>query len=231
MLSLLTEFFSNRAELLFDVEHNRCVLMIEKNASTSQFELGTTQSNKFKYIPADQGIYFLEQNNIQDVTVFLRDPIERFKSGLVQAARNFGIGQQAINDIIFGQLQNPRMNYGAASAHIYPLDNHMAPQFWTILRIPKHLNITFHFLPLSQYSTMFPVANKVNVSTNDFGIPTHVLDKVDLYYTEDIVLYNQFLNSSATLVEILERIKQESQFVEHLSNYSNLLSLYHDLLH
>jgi hypothetical protein len=228
MLFLLNLFFSNQSEIVFDIETSRCLLLIEKNASSSQFKLTKTYNKRFKYFNGAMAIEFLKQNKIQEITVFIREPISRFQSGLGQQMKFYGMTQQTLDTSVFltDSVDERKKSFGVP-LHINLFDTHTSPQFWSLFRLHKSLpEIKFCLYNIDRYSLMYPFASTVNKNNNKPIIPDKALDQLDFFYTEDIVLFNQCLDSVMSFEEIVNKIKLEKEFINEISNYKEILSLY-----
>ena len=49
-------------------------------------------------------------------------------------------------------------------------------------------------------------------------------ERIVFFYTEDIVLHNQFLNKTATIKEIISQIAKEKNFVENYRRFCQTLT-------
>lgn len=82
MLFFLNQYFADYSEFIVDVDTNQCFLLILKNATKSQKRLSEKYPKKFHYYKGSAGIQFLREKAIKEITVFLREPMGRFSSGL-----------------------------------------------------------------------------------------------------------------------------------------------------
>mgnify|MGYP003353058866 FL=1 len=95
--------------------------------------------------------------------MFIRDPIDRFKSGLAQQMKHFNLSQEIVDTWVFGVGNNqPDRKLESSTSHVLLLDNHTIPQFWSMLRLSRLVNINLKILPLSQYSILHPDAKYLN---------------------------------------------------------------------
>jgi hypothetical protein len=164
----------------------------------------------FKVVSAE----YVKNNNIKIVTVFVRDPIKRVLSGLSTQSKILQIPKHVIEDILNQQ------------EHFYFYDAHTAPQFWFLLRIAQVLDVKFQIKLLSdiQYVDIDVPHKNVNFNTVINLTNPATIEKLIHFYTEDIVLYNQFLNTICSIDSIIEKIKLEKDFVNDLQQYRSILT-------
>ena len=221
MISFFINYLSPHNELVFDKKLCQCYLLILKNGTRSLVNLVQSDPNRFLYFYGGDSSEFLQQHNINELTVFLRDPIKRFFSGLMQQKQNYNFDVQSVIDVWEG-----RVNYYHPDANITMFDSHNAPQFLFLLRATKPKGLKFNFVSLSRLSELYPNSRKVNIGEKfDFsGLSTSLMNKIEYYLTEDIVLYNQFLNKVTGIEPIIEQIKLETQFFEEYRSYYKVLT-------
>ena len=56
------------------------------------------------------------------------------------------------------------------------------------------------------------------------NINDRALNKLTFLYTEDIVMLNQFLNTTTTVDEIIKQIKLEKDFIHDVKQYQHQLT-------
>jgi len=185
-------------------------LLIHKNGSTSLEDLAKQYPDCYEIHQAD----LLDKTKVEEVVVFIRDPLERFFSGLNTQLDIYKIPLDVISNII---------NCDTA---ITFLDLHTTPQFWAVLRLGKQHRVKFKFLPMSE---LYKVDDKIQhlnkgFSNIDINLTDAAVQRLNHFYTEDIVMYNNFLNKTVSLDEIIEKIKLEKEFVNDLSQYKQMLT-------
>jgi pentose-5-phosphate-3-epimerase len=63
-----------------------------------------------------------------------------------------------------------------------------------------------------------------NYNHNYFEITEEAKLKIMHFLTEDIVMYNQFLNKTTTLDVIINAIKQEKDFIKDMTQYKKAIN-------
>lgn len=106
------------------------------------------------------------------------------------------------------------------------IDGHTAPQFWFLCRIAKQIDLTFKLLPLDQINIILPQIERLNITKLPIDIPLESMEQINFFMTEDIVLYNNFLNTSTSLTKLVDRIKLEKEFISTVQEYRNFLTMY-----
>jgi len=209
MLIFYSNFLSDTT-LCRDKAHNRVFLLIEKNGTSSIREL--VRRDPYRYTL--HGLEFFEQSGVTDVTVFIRDPIGRFISGLATQKEMYQLSESYINQFL---TDAKKLTF---------LDSHTTPQFWRLLTLGKKFPVKFNLQPLSTLSLIDQNVSRQNVSTwkPSIDISNEVMQRLNFVYTEDIVMYNNFLNKTVMLDEIIERIKLETNFVEDISRYKDCVN-------
>ena len=220
MLSFCINHLSPANEFVYDRESHQCYLVIAKNGSRSLNQLVHEDPLRFKYFLGHDATQFYQENNITKLVVFVRDPIERFFSGLMTQSKIYKFDINAVLNV----WKNGIYNYTLPSIQMF--DEHTVPQFWHLLRITKVPNLKFNIMPLEHLSLIYPNSKKLNVGTKfDFSrVSTDVMNKIDYYLTEDIVLYSQFQNQTVDLESIVAKIRLEKKFTEEYQSYYKMLT-------
>lgn len=196
-------------EFLYDSKTSGCYLLITKNASRAMTGLATVNPSRYSI----QNIQFLKDNNIKTVGVFLREPYDRFISGL-----KWQMHWYEMSNVIVQRMIDINS--------VICVDAHTVPQFWYLLSTYGKVDLEFEFHDLADISKVIPEIQRENTSpiSRDVTFPESFRDKFNFLYTEDIVLYNQFRNCKATLSDIIEKIKLEKNFTEEFLRYKKLLT-------
>jgi hypothetical protein len=216
MLSLLNNHYSPRLEIVYDQEINRGYLLIPKNASTSMRASAERNPKRFLHLFNEDAQKFLESKNISVLTVFVRDPIERFLSGLNTQRKLYGFVLESV------------LKCWESSETVDFFDSHTAPQFLFLLRSTLFSDFQFDILGLEKVNEIYPQEELFNVSRSKKikwdQISKKLQERIVFFYTEDIVLHNQFLNRTATLKEIISQIAKEKVFVENYRQSCQVLT-------
>ena len=204
MLIFYNNFFPACPEILFDKKENKGYTLIKKCGSTSLSNLVNQKPQRYNIITS--------ADSLSNITVFIRDPIERYASGLVTQQRIYGITDNAVSSMI--------NEYG----YIPFIDGHTIPQFWNILRLGLDKNIQFTFKDISLLSEVDDSILNANKNKNTIAIPDSTIERLSHFFTEDTVLYKQFLNTTTTLDVIITAIKQEKIFISDIEQYKKVLN-------
>jgi hypothetical protein len=226
---------SQANELVYDRELHRCYLLIPKNGTRSLHRLVLEDPLRFLYFSGSDASQFLQKNNITELTVFVRDPIERFFSGLTTQSLIYNFDINVLLNLWEngqGLWENGQGHYNQPRILIF--DEHTVPQFWFLLRATNISNLKFNIVPLDHLSIIYPHSEKVHVGntkkTNvskkfDFSnVASSVMTKIDYYFTEDIVLHSQFQNKVVDLETIISQIRLEKTFTEEYRSYYKMLT-------
>jgi len=209
MLVYCNNLFADQTILVDRISDTK-YLLIHKNGSTSLEELANKNPNRYELHQAD----CLDKNKIEEVVVFVRDPIERFFSGLRTQMELYKIPSSVITDMI------NRDNI------VTFFDLHTTPQFWKILGLGKQYQVKFKLLPMSRLHTVDDTIKHLNKSLIDtrLELTNRALQRLDHFYTEDIIMYNNFLNTVVSVDDIIEKIKLEKNFVDDFNKYKQMLT-------
>ena len=214
MLLFLNYYLCRGGEVILDQETKECYLCICKCGSSSLKQLANTDY-KYIYYVGPELSEFLNQHGITEITVFLRDPITRIFSAFQTHGDLYGISIDTIEKFLNSDLKK-----------IPILDEHTIPQFWYLLRAAENnADLKFKLRSLSDIQSIDNIAH-VNKSRETRGIKLNqqALDKLDFLYTEDVVMYSQFLNTTTTVDNIIKQIKKEQNFINNIKQYQHQLT-------
>jgi hypothetical protein len=216
MLTFLNYYLCRGGEVILNQETKECYLYIYKNGTSSLEQLEATNSKYIHYCGADL-TEFLNQHGINELTVFLRDPIGRIISALHTQTLIYKISIDVIENVL-----------NSDTIRLLIQDEHTIPQFWYLLRAAENnSNLKFKLKPLSEMKMidgiqhLFPSSNFM---IRNFNFNDRALNKLKFLYTEDIVMFENFLNTTTTLDNIINQIKLEKDFIDDIKQYKHQLT-------
>jgi hypothetical protein len=199
--------YSDSCQVFEVIPNEFYVYPIFKNASTSI--ITECKTNKCK-IYSDTEI-----QSIQDITVYIRNPRERFKSGLQTVIFNL-------------QKENPELDSNTIDIlfqrYLF-LDRHILPQFNWLLNLSRFTNPSTRLTLKSMTNINEITSNYIESDKiNDIIINEEVFQ--NLYLQLDTCLYN-LIGQSLTFKEIVSLIKSDNdaQFDSLLAIPLNLSEL------
>lgn len=191
MLGAITqELFPDECRVLEIVPDVQYVYPIFKNGSTSLFKSGHREISK------------QQLSTVKNVEVYVRDPHERFISGV----------KSYLNGLDKSLDKNTAMYF----VKTYPyLNRHFCPQIFWLMNLQRFSNASITIKPVEQLFDII-VANK-NKSQTDTEIAEYFeqSSKVRFYNEIDEVLTVNLIGRTVAFEEIVELIKQ---------NYSEVYS-------
>ena len=215
MLALLNNFISPHNDIVLDLQSKKGYLLIQKCGTQTLLHLVKTQPTRFILT---NSIDFLK-TGIDTLTVFVREPVDRYISGIITQMKLYQIDQKIFENLF--EKQN-----------IIPIfDSHTMPQFWFLLRFGIKSILKFEIVELDQLSQLVNTSVKLNPRQNvNIVLSDKILSKIDYTMTEDIVLYNQFLGKTTTILEIIAQISKEVNYYNECKKYKDIFS-YLEKLH
>jgi len=175
--------FSDDVEVLEIVPQHRYVYLIFKNGSTSL--------RKSNYLAVNNQ----DLKNLTNIEVFVRNPHDRFLSGVQTYISKFGAeyDTQTILNLI--------------SQYLY-LDKHFCPQLYWILNLSRFTSAKLTIRPFEELSLI--TKHMTNQSTPDPQLAEFFkTDPKILYYNEmDEVLTVNLIGKTVTVEEILHTLKE-----------------------
>jgi len=176
MLSQIdTILFPDECEIL-EVAKNRYVYPIHKNGSTSLHNSG------FRKLAQS------EIGKLDIIEVFVRDPIERYVSGVSKFINDSDFDYYTVLHFVENYLF---------------LNNHYAPQFYWLLNLQRFTQAKMLLRPVSELCTVTKLHDNQS-ETNKLVSPT---DKVEFYMKLDQVLVGELLGRTVTFKQIVQTIK------------------------
>lgn len=159
---------------------------------------------------------FLESKNISVLTVFVRDPIERFLSGLNTQRIQYGFVLESV------------LKVWESAETVDFFDSHTLPQFSFLIRATHFSDFQFNILGLEKVKEIYPQEESRNVTQSEKikwdEFSPKLQERIVYFYTEDVVLHNQFLNRTAAIKEIIAQIAKEEMFVANYRQYYQVLT-------
>ena len=210
MLIFCNNFFSNEGiEFVVDVKSRQCYTLIQKNGTQSLKELTKLKPDQYHLV----GIDYLIEQQISSITVFVREPIQRILSGITTQMQLYGITETSLDHLLNNQET------------LFLCDSHTIPQFWFLLKLSKVKLFWFDIRPLADLSQVDLDIPNINKNKNIINVTNpNTLKRLTHFYTEDIVLYNQFVGKLCHIDDIIEKIKLETNFIKDLQQYRHELT-------
>lgn len=170
--------------VVLELPHTRYVYPIFKNGSSSLFKC-----KDYRVLTKDQ------LKDLSVVDVYVRDPHERFLTGVQTFIENLGASVDKSTVLYFVE------NY------LY-LNRHYTPQIFWLLNLSRYTRAKFHLKPMSMLQEV--TAFKDNVSIKDSEIESYFKDKIKVKFFNEVdeVLTVNLINRVVSLEEILFTIKQ-----------------------
>lgn len=178
MLSYLDPIiFPNRCELL-EITPQRFVYPIFKNGSSSLYKSG------FRVVT--------DLTGIDQVDVFVREPRERFISGV-----------QTFLEHLDPSLDRKTALY-FVNEYLF-LNRHFCPQFHWLLNLARQKHVKFRLLPFSHIKE---ITNKnANKSQRDSQLADVFGPRIDFYLQLDRVLHEDLLGQTVSMGDIVNCVK------------------------
>jgi hypothetical protein len=196
-------------QFVVNTQSKECYTLIQKNGTQSLQELTKSKPNQYQLVNVD----YLLHNNIEQLTVFIREPIQRVLSGITTQIKLHGISEKSL-DLTLNDQEN-----------FFVYDSHTIPQFWFLLKLSTVKNFIFNIKTMDSLIKVDPDILILNKNKNFIKITNQkTMERLMHFYTEDIVLYHQFQNSVCSIDKIIETIKLEKNFVEDLQQYRQVLT-------
>lgn len=179
------------------------IFPIFKNGSSSIIKF--CQENNHKVIDIEQA------GKLDELIVFIRNPAERFESG--------------IRTVVYNTLRdNPDSNLDAATVSFMLqkylfLDVHFIPQFHWLLNLSRYIgkNVKLKLLPMGALDNFVHNMHKEILQNKHIKIDTDNFQ--NLYLQLDTILFNQ-IGNTLTFNEILSLIKNDAD-----AGFSELVDL------
>lgn len=184
MLSYLDPIlFPDQCQIL-EIEPDRFVYPIFKNGSSSLGATGAPAINYFK------------MREIRTVEIFLRDPFERYVSGVQTYLNN--IGPEYDRDTMLTVI-----------GQFLFLNRHFALQFHWIVNLQRYTDAWMHFRPMTELSTA--TEESWNILTRDQSLVDFFKDnqKLQYYLSLDKILIEDFMGQTVPFSRVVKHIKNK----------------------
>lgn len=216
MLIFLNYYLCPGGEVVLNQETKECYLYIYKNGTRSLHQLLDIDS-KYVHYNGNELTDFLNQYGVNELTVFLREPIDRIISAIHTQSQMYKMPIDVFEEFV-----------NSDNICLPIQDQHTIPQFWYLLRASENnSNLKFNIKPLAEINKIENIGH-LNAHPKDkiknLNLNERALNKLDFLYTEDVVLFNQFLNTTTTVNEIIEKIKLEKSFIDTVKEYQHQLT-------
>lgn len=178
---------------VYEVEPGRFVYPIFKNGSSS-----LTHSARM--------ISYPELKNVQTVEVFLRDPFERYVSGVQTYLRNLSSDYD-------------RSTMLKVIGNFLFLNRHFALQFHWLVNFARHSQAWIHIRHINDLHTA--TEHTLNVLARDQSLVEYFQnnDKLHYYLQLDKIVYENFMDKTVSFSQIVAFIK-----TEHSHLYDEIIS-------
>lgn len=174
--------FPDRCDVLEIVPSQRYVYPIFKNGSSSLHASG------FRTISHE------ELKSVETIDVFVRDPWQRFVSGVQTCVENLDYDRETTLHFI---------------EHYLFLNRHYCPQFHWLLNLQRFTNARLRLLPLSQLNEIVSVHENKIVKDRAIEQRLSKNEKIQFYLQIDQALTENLLGQTVEFKQIVETIRQQ----------------------
>lgn len=199
MLSYLDPIlFPDECEVL-QLPNGRCIYPIYKNGSSSLHRMN---------LPVLQNIA-----DLKEIDVLIREPYERFLSGVNTFIKNLDAGLDKTTILYFVK------NY-------LFLNRHYCPQFFWLVNLQRFSKAKIRLLPFLEINSI--TEYKQNTSIENYkSLGIEFNNKVDFYLQLDKVLYYDLINQTLDFQEIIQYLKINylEVYTETITRSKNLCSV------
>jgi hypothetical protein len=180
MLSNLDHIlFPNECEVLEIAPHSEIIYPIFKNGSS------TLRSLDHRVLP------LAEVKNLKNLTVYVRDPHERFLTGLETYINKLNPALDRVTSLWF------------ANQYLF-LNRHIAPQLFWIINLKRFTDATLTLRPMSDLAHLHVTNPSTNTLTKS---EVSVNPKLKFYLEMDEVLTVNLINQTVSFEQIFDVLK------------------------
>lgn len=187
MLSYIDPILYPDECLVYEVEPNRFVYPIFKNGSSSL----SKSSRRLNYT---------ELKTVKQVEVFIREPFERYVSGVQTYLR----------------MLDPSMDrhtvLGMISEHLF-LNRHFALQFHWLVNFSRHSDAWLYIRPIDELNTA--TDHVINALQRDQSLIEYFQrnERLHYYLLLDKVIYEQFMGKTVHFRDIVKYVKKNHSYL------------------
>jgi hypothetical protein len=160
---------------VLEISENRHILPIFKNGSSSLYRMNFKKVQNFQ--------------DLKEVEVLVRDPYERFVSG--------------VNSYI--KYLDPKYDKDTAQFFLKKylfLDRHFCPQLFWLINLKRLASVNFKLLPFTEISTL--TSYKINESKVNAQHLLPLDDKIKFYLQLDKPLFLDLINQTVSMNDIID---------------------------
>lgn len=200
--TIVNEIFPNECRVLEIIPDTHYVYPILKNGSTSIY------MNNYRELSRD------EIKNLKTVDIFVRDPYQRFISGVHTFLKNLNKDFDKNTSLYF--IKN----------YLY-FNRHFCPQFYWLMNLRRFSDTKFNLRPLSDIGSI--TNYNLNQSQFDPTIVDYVLNdaKIKFYSGIDEILTVNHINQTVSFNDLMVtlRTNYNELYCETFSRHQEILNL------
>jgi hypothetical protein len=172
---------------VYEIEQGRYVYPIYKNGSSSLTATG-------------RQINYRELEQVHTVEVFLRDPFERYVSGVQTYLRNL-------------DPAHDRATVLSMISEFLFLNRHFSLQFHWLMNLARHSDTWMYFRSMDELSTA--TEHVLNVLERDESLIEYFANnrKLQYYLQIDKIVYEEFMGKTVPFRQIVQYIKGHEKFL------------------
>tara|TARA_R110002153_G_scaffold112281_5_gene254295 strand:+ start:4573 stop:5181 length:609 start_codon:yes stop_codon:yes gene_type:complete len=197
MLSIIDKkLFPDKINVI-ELPDGRFVYQIHKNGST------TLEKIKIRSLSLN------EIKQLDTVDIFVRDPYQRFLSGIKTYAFKLNVDIKELCKIV---------------NDVYFLNNHFCPQLFWIINLHRFTNAKIRINHLDSLTSLTDINLNKQIGYNDLDIYFNNNNQLKHYLELDCVLYENFLNQTVEFSTIQTKIKENySALYQDTFGYTKLI--------
>jgi hypothetical protein len=200
--TIVNEIFPNECRVLEIIPGTQYVYPIFKNGSSSIY------INNYRELARD------ELKDLQTVDVFVRDPYQRFISGV----------QTFLKSLDKDFDKNTALYF--VKTYLY-LNRHYCPQFYWLINLRRFSNTKFNLRPLSDISVI--TKHNLNQSQFDETVSDYFLNdkKIEFYNGIDEILTVNHINQTVSFDDLIFtlRTNYNDLYIELSSRHKEILDI------
>jgi len=174
--------FPDRCDVLEIVPSQRYVYPIFKNGSSSLYASG------FRAVSQE------ELKSLETIDVFVRDPWQRFASGVQTCVEHLNYDRETVLHFI--------------ETYLF-LNRHYCPQFHWLLNLQRFSSAKLRLLPLNELNNIVSIHDNVLIKDLELQQRLATNEKIQFYLQIDKVLTNDLLGQTVEFKDIVKTIQQQ----------------------